>query len=385
MRNDFLLSLETSQSDTKKTGLTFAHSKFTETPETNSRITNPANINTISPEGTVMSATGNDSRLLHGLVLAGGDGRRLEAYIEELKGEKLPKQFVNFVGRHSMVEQAFYRVERLIPADQILTVISRSHLRHAEVRRQLAKRPTDTVVVQPCNRETGPGILLPLAFIYKRCPEAIIALFPSDHFILEEARFMDHVVLAVQAVNQVPGRIILLAIAPHEPEPEYGYIVPCEKVGGHCRFGTKPVSAFIEKPRLELARELVMAGALWNTMTMVFKLHTLWQLVQKVHPALYANFRRIFEAIGTVEEQRTVSDVYKELEPVNFSKEITEKIARCHPESISVLPVRDVFWSDLGSRERVQRVVRKLTPRAAADIHAVLRSRENWREVERTL
>jgi mannose-1-phosphate guanylyltransferase len=333
----------------------------------------------------LMNATGYDSKLIHGLVLAGGDGRRLEPYIEELKGEKLPKQFVNFVGRHSMVEQTFHRVEKLIPVNQILTVISRSHLRHAEVRRQLAKRPTDSIVVQPSNKETGPGILLPLAFIYKRCPEAIIALFPSDHFILEEARFMDHVALAVQAVKEDPGRIILLAIAPHEPEPEYGYIVPCEKVGSHCRFGTSPVSAFIEKPKPELALELVMAGALWNTMTMVFKLRTLWQLVQKVHPELYSNFCRILEAIGTVEEQRIVNDVYEGLEPVNFSKEITEKIADRHPKSISVLPVREVFWSDLGSRERVLRVLRRLTPRPAGEIHAVPNRREPWRAVERAL
>ena len=63
-----------------------------------------------------------------------------------------------------------------------------------------------------------------------------------------------------------------------------------------------------------------------------------------------------------MEEQRTVNDVYERLEPVNFSKEITEQIAERHPKSISVLPVRDVFWSDLGSRERVLRVIRRFTP-----------------------
>jgi mannose-1-phosphate guanylyltransferase len=72
--------------------------------------------------------------------------------------------------------------------------------------------------VQPANKETGPGILLPLMFIYKRCPEAIVALFPSDHFILEEDRFINHVHLAAQAVNYEPTRIVLLAIEPHEPE-----------------------------------------------------------------------------------------------------------------------------------------------------------------------
>ena len=82
---------------------------------------------------------------------------------------------------------------------------------------------------------------------------------------------MNHVRVAVQAIRQDPSRIILLAIEPHEPETEYGYIVPHEDVGELCRFGTRKVSAFVEKPRTDLASKLVMAGGLWNTMTMVFK------------------------------------------------------------------------------------------------------------------
>jgi mannose-1-phosphate guanylyltransferase len=109
-----------------------------------------------------------------------------------------------------------------------------------------------------------------------------------------------------------------------------------------------------------MALKLMTQGGLWNTMTMVFKLDTLLELVQRAHPALYLNFCRILEAIGTVEEQQTVEDVYEVLEPVNFSKEIIIRIADCHPRSLSVLPVRNVFWSDWGSRERVLRVFGRL-------------------------
>lgn len=266
-----------------------------------------------------------------------------------------------------MVEQTFRRVERLIPADQIFTVVTRQHLLHNEVCRQLARRRSETIVVQPSNKETGPGILLPLAFIYKRLPEAIVALFPSDHFILEEERFMSYVTLAIQAVKHDPSQIILLAIEPHKPEPEYGYIIPREDSASTCRFGTRPVSGFVEKPSIERVSELLLAGALWNTMTMVFKLQTLWEMVQGVHPALFASFHRILDAIGTAEEQRTVMAVYEQLRPVNFSKEIIEKIADRQPKSIAVLPVRDVFWSDLGSPERVLQVTRK---HGVEDVHA---------------
>jgi mannose-1-phosphate guanylyltransferase len=312
----------------------------------------------------IMDRANVDNSLLYAIVLAAGDGRRVQLYIEEIRGEPLPKQYVNFIGRRSMLEHTFHRAEKLTPSHQIFTVVSRRHLLRADICRQLASRPRETLIVQPANKETGPGILLPLMFVYKRCPQAIVAVFPSDHFILEENRFLDHVRLAAQAAKQDPTRIVLLAIEPNEPESEYGYVVPREDVGER-RFGTRRVSAFIEKPKTELAAKLVADGALWNTMVMVFKADTLLQLVRSVHPVIYRDFLRIFEAIGTREERRTIERVYEALEPTNFSKQILERIAVAHPKSISVLPVGGVFWSDLGCRERVLRVLRRLDQRQA--------------------
>jgi mannose-1-phosphate guanylyltransferase len=310
-----------------------------------------------------------DDRLVHGIVLAAGEGRRLQLYVQEIKGEGLPKQYVSVIGRRSMLEHTFHRAEKLIPAEQILTVVSRRHLLHADVCRQLARRSRETLIVQPANKETGPGILLPLMFIYNRCPEAIVAVFPSDHFVLEEDRFMNHVRLAVRAAKQDPSRIVLLAIEPHGPETEYGYVVPHEdELRG---FGTRGVSAFIEKPKAEVATKLMMAGALWNTMTMVFRADTLLQLVRCAHPVLYRDFTRILEALGTRREQPTIDELYENLEPANFSKEIMERITIQYPKSISVLPVRGVFWSDLGSRERVLQVLRRLNQLQSEEIETV--------------
>jgi mannose-1-phosphate guanylyltransferase len=319
----------------------------------------------------MMDTTNVDDRLLHGIVLAGGEGTRLQLYVQEIKGEPLPKQYVNLIGRRSMLEHTFHRAEKLIPAEQIFTVVSRRHLLRTEICLQVASRPRETLIVQPANKETGPGILLPLMFIYKRCPQAIVAIFPSDHFVLEENRFMNHVKLAVQAAKQDPSRIVLLAIEPYGPETEYGYVVPHEGVGGLCRFGTRRVSAFIEKPRTEVASKLVRAGGLWNTMIMVFRADTLMHLVRRIHPVLYLDFIRILEALGTTQEQPTIDEVYETLEPANFSKQIMERIAVDYPKSISVLPVREVFWSDLGSRERVLRVLRRLSQSQAKEIQAV--------------
>ena len=295
-----------------------------------------------------------------GLILAAGDGTRLQRYVERLKGLQLPKQYVNFVGRRSMLEHTFERVEKLIAPAKILTIVAKDHLQHREVRRQLTSRDRGTVIVQPANKETGPGILLPLMHLYKRCPGAILSVFPSDHFILEEDRFMDHVDLAAKAVASNPSDIVLLATEAQGPEVEYGYIALRDSSSELSLYGTRPVARFVEKPAKAVADHLIESGGLWNTMVMVFKVKTVLQMFEQIHPGVFRQFCNILDAIGTSEEQEAVEQVYRNLQPMNFSKGFLEQVSALYPKAIHVMPVLQVFWSDWGSRQRIVEVRRVL-------------------------
>ena len=127
-----------------------------------------------------------------GIVLAAGEGKRIQPFVRQLRGDSLPKQFVSFIGRRSMLEHTFHRAERLIAPERLFTVINFNHLIFEEAVNQLSNRPSGTVVLQPENKDTGPGILLPLIHLYKYFPDSVVAVFPSDHFILQEALFMSH-------------------------------------------------------------------------------------------------------------------------------------------------------------------------------------------------
>lgn len=293
---------------------------------------------------------------LWGLVLAAGDGKRLQPYIRETRGTDLPKQFVNFIGRRSMLEHTFARAEKLIPRRQIFTIVSKLHRCHREVERQLASRDAETVIDQPANKETGPGILLPLLHLRKRSPQAIVAVFPSDHFIIEEERFMDHVALAARSVAHDPSRIVLLAMEAQAPEAEYGYILPAASDGRLSLWGTRQAVKFVEKPNPRQARELISAGGLWNTMIMVFKVQTVLEMMQRLCPETYEHFAAMSTAIGTSAETAAVEALYREIEPMNFSKDFLEKVCDQMPAAINILPVLEVFWSDWGSPERIEEV-----------------------------
>ena len=296
-----------------------------------------------------------------GIVLSAGDGRRLQDFVRQRHGYDLPKQYINFVGTRSMLEHTWHRAERLIPAHRLVAVVAKQHLRFREVRRQLSSKSPLQTVVQPANRETLPGILLPLLFIHKRHPDAIVAIFPSDHFVLEEARFMSHVDRAFRMVESDTSRLVLLGLEPNEPDPEYGYVVPGARIDASGSGSARQVELFVEKPPVEAAKQIISSGALWNTMVMVFTCETLLSVVKRAAPDLYRSFRPIREAIGTAFEQRVIERVYRTLPSSNFSKNILETLPVEFRRSLVVLPVRGVTWSDWGTHERLSSMLRKLS------------------------
>ncbi|MBI3611224.1 MAG: NTP transferase domain-containing protein [Nitrospirae bacterium] len=314
------------------------------------------------------------SQVRCGIVLAAGEGKRLQAYIQRLRGKDLPKQFVNFIGTRSMLEHTFHRAERLIPSDRLFTVVDRDHLKHPEVGRQLSGCPRENVILQPQNKETGPGIFLPLMHLHKHYPESVVVVFPSDHFILEEDLFMDHVDRACRTVEREPSRLILLGMEPSDPEPEYGYILPIVETNVSARWGVRKVSRFVEKPELHAARELFYKGGLWNTMVMVFKAGTLLELTRKVAPILHRSFQRIRNAVGTPAETEVTEKVYRNMEPVNFSKGLLEAFSVQYASCLGVLPVRGVFWSDWGSEQRIKNILRMMNPMTSSSGRQMVRS-----------
>ena len=167
---------------------------------------------------------------LWGIVLAAGEGTRVRKFLKQQCGGRGIKQFSAVIGHRSMLEHTLARVERLIPRERILVIVSVDH--REEVAAQLAHWPAVNVTFQPENRDTAPGILLPLASICQRAPFATVAIFPSDHFILDEARFMDSVWTAVSDTQRFSRDLTLLGMTPTDVEEGYGWIEPGNKEDG---------------------------------------------------------------------------------------------------------------------------------------------------------
>jgi mannose-1-phosphate guanylyltransferase len=288
-----------------------------------------------------------------GVVLAGSKDNRLRTFIHYIKGSGTPKPYINFIGTRSLLEHTLDRAERLVQRECLYIVAAREHLAYPDVQRQLAGRPSDTIIAQSDDRGSGPALLLPLAHIHKRRPDAAVAIFPADHFIVEEDLFMTHVATAFYMVEESPADVVLLGIEPEAPEPDYGYIVPDGEADEFVASGARNVRFLVDTADAALAHELVAASALWNTMTVVVKAATAIDLMRRCAPELYAVFEDIERALGTRAERYAVESAYRRLGSLCFIRDVLQAAALEDPARIRVLPVAGVFWSDWRSEARI--------------------------------
>src|SRR4030095_7546619 len=316
------------------------------------------------------------------IVLAAGEGIRLRSFVERFRGDALPKQYVKFFGDRSMLQTTFRRAQRLIPRDRIFAVVSRSHFQFADVTNQLAEQPKVHLVIQPSNRDTAIGLLLPLAHLLERHPDSTVAVFPSDHYVSDDDLFMAHADAAFGIVEQDAAKIVLLGVGPDNAESDYGYIVPTHESPSAFPWGARIVSQFIEKPSPSRAQDIVSRGALWNTLVMVFRAGNFLNYVSAINGQLYSYFRRIRDALGRPSPVRAMDGIYDLARPVNLSKGFLEDLPTRFPSQLLVLPVRGVDWCDCGSEARIAKLWNsKIDARPAPPVNASRRDRKAARAV----
>lgn len=281
---------------------------------------------------------------LWGIVLAGGDGERLKDLAEKLYGYPRCKQYCAVMGSRTLIQHTLARAELLVVPERIVVVVGKNHRK--EVQEQIGHHPPETILFQPRNRDTAAGVLLPLTWIASRDPEAIVVILPSDHFILEETRFMAHVRRAKRLVEQDHDLSILLGVNSEAPETGYGWIESMDS--GGCEEALR-VKAFYEKPVPALADYLYATGCLWNTLVLIARVETLMQMYRDSLPALYERFQRIAPLLKSVKEEEALAEAYAVLPAISISRGLLER----NPMSLRVLKVTGVLWSDWGSPKRV--------------------------------
>jgi mannose-1-phosphate guanylyltransferase len=284
-----------------------------------------------------------------GIVLAGGDGTRLLPLTRHIAGVGRPKQFCAVHGPRTLLGQTLARIAPLVLPWRTVVVGTHAGYLHRELPVTLPY-----ALLQPSNRGTGPGILWPAHWISWRDPEAVVAVFPSDHFVLQERAFLAYVARAVRIARRCPERVVVLGIDPDGAEQGYGWVEPGAPVPEAP--GCFRVRGFWEKPRAARARAFFRSGFLWNSLVVVARVGALKALGREYLPDVHARLSRIQAFAGSEHEAWAVEQAYALMPTANFSRDVLA----CGGESLIVLPVHGIFWSDWGTPERVVQTLRRI-------------------------
>ena len=310
------------------------------------------------PPAKMLTVEGETSRLW-GVVLAGGEGVRLRRLTRYLCGDERPKQYACLLGARSMLRQTVDRLTLGIPLERTVVVGRRSHQDY--LGEEFLGIPRPPLLLQPEDRGTGMAVLLAAHWIAKRDPDAILGLFPTDHFVREEPAFMSHVMRVATFVDRHPERLVLVAATPTGPEPQYGWIETGGPVGWVAGEPVLQVRSFHEKPDRALARVFMQRGYVWNTLILLAAVATLLDTGRRLLPELSDRLAAIAGDLDEDDGEQALTQVYASVPAVNFSRAFLEPCPPCL--TAAHLPA-GVTWVDWGTPGRVVRSLRSagITP-----------------------
>lgn len=243
------------------------------------------------------------------------------------------------------------RAEAVARPERICTIVSHHH--RCWWSRGLAATPSANIVVQPRNRGTANGILLPLLYVLARDPAARVVLFPSDHHVRDEQALAAALQKAALELGPRGDQVLLIGIEPEEADPDLGYIVPGQSEGA-----VWTVDRFVEKPDPASAQALVNAGALWNAFIVAASGRALLQLFVQRYPHIVAGMQAIVARNPFTADLSSVAmDFYRDLPNLDFSRQILPGAE----SSLRVLQARRCGWSDLGTPKRLAETLRDVT------------------------
>jgi mannose-1-phosphate guanylyltransferase len=275
------------------------------------------------------------------VILAGGSGTRFWPRSRRARA----KQVLALDGERSMIQQTVERLKPLAGLDHTW-VITNEYLA-AEIADQLNGVPEGQIVQEPVGRNTAPACGLAAFLIERQNPDAVLGIFPSDHVIADEPRFLKALQKGIACAAD-GDNMVVLGIEPTRPETGYGYI----ETGDYTRDDTAlHVRRFIEKPNLNRAEEFVAAGNyFWNSGIFLWSARTLANAVREHVPETAPLLESIASAYGTPEFEEVFHALYPKCENISVDYAVLEPRSAKgeHLSNLYCLPA-EFSWNDLGS------------------------------------
>jgi mannose-1-phosphate guanylyltransferase len=275
------------------------------------------------------------------VILAGGSGTRFWPRSRRARA----KQVLALDGERSMIQQTVERLKPLTTLEK--TWIITNEFLAQEIADQLPGMPEAQIVQEPVARNTAPACGLAAFLIERENPDAVLGVFPSDHVISDEPRFLKALQKGIAAAA-AGENIVVLGIEPSRAETGYGYIETGDLTKDDSALH---VRRFIEKPNQNRAEEFVAAGNYyWNSGIFLWSARTLANAVREHLPETAPLLESIAAAWGTPEFDEIFRTTYPKCENISVDYAVLEPRSAKgeHLSNLYCIPA-EFSWNDLGS------------------------------------
>ena len=270
------------------------------------------------------------------VILSGGSGSRLWPLSRTLT----PKQLIPLVSDRSLIQETVSRVSDGELYDSPVLICGAEH--RFLVAEQINSLGTVNaeIVLEPMGRNTAPAAAIAALRVQARSGEdAVLALLPADHQVLDHAAFRAGMERA--AALAADGHIVTFGIVPDTPATGYGYV----RRGAALGEGAFGVERFVEKPDLATAGGfLADGGYTWNSGMFVARADRLIAELDRHVPAVLAAARdAVAKGVADLDFFRLDKAAFAASSSISFDYAVMEKTDRA-------AVVEAAFgWSDVGS------------------------------------
>ncbi|QIL92057.1 mannose-1-phosphate guanylyltransferase/mannose-6-phosphate isomerase [Microbulbifer sp. SH-1] len=268
------------------------------------------------------------------VILCGGTGSRLWP----LSRDAYPKQFLALAGSQTMLQATALRLDGLPEVEAPILVCNESHRFAAAEQLQEVGRAAQSILLEPCARNTAPAIALAALRAVEQGQDPLLLVLPADHVVADTAAFQQSVGAAKKLAED--GLLVTFGIVPTCAETGYGYIRSGDALAG----GWK-VAEFVEKPDLATAEKYLASGEYnWNSGMFLFRASRYLEELAQQNPAMLDACRAALAgAARDLDFTRVDADAFRRCPSDSVDYAVMEKT-----ESAAVVPMQ-AGWSDVGS------------------------------------